>query len=86
MLELVSLVTPVNVASIVKSLPDGWLADIRADIDSAPTTDWSTFRIVIGGTFSMTAEQYNAWIDKQVAAYRTGVESLRTFLVGDDFR
>lgn len=85
MLKLISMVTPENVASTVKSLPDDLLADVRVDIDSAPTNDWSTFRIAIGGTFSMSAEQYDQWIDKQVADYRTGVESLRAFLNGNDF-
>ena len=64
-------------------LSDDWLADVRSNIDTAPTDDWSTFRIAQGGTFVMSTEQYDEYdemLKKQVGDYRNGVESLRAFL------
>ncbi len=85
LLCLISLVTPANVASTVQMLSDDWLADVRSDIGTAPTDDWSTFRIVQAGAFVMSAEQYDEMLNKQVADYRTGVESLRAFLDDNGF-
>jgi len=70
----------VNASETISSLPDEWLADIHAEVESASSEDWSEFRIFSPGAYvNVTGEQMKQWQNDKILAYRTGIESLRVY-------
>ena len=51
LLRLVSALDPSNVADVLDALPSQWCHDLRAETQSAPTDDWSGFRIISPGSY-----------------------------------
>jgi hypothetical protein len=83
--HLVSCINAHNVAGVFTNLSSDWQTDVRREIAAAPTKNWDDFRILSIATW------VNAKLDdvqqhqrKQKAEYRSGVETLRAFLDGND--
>ena len=85
LIRLVSALTPTNVSVALDALPSEWRADLRAETESAPTDDWSGFRIVSRGLYvNVTAEQVEQMERDNIAAYRLGIATLRAYFDGDE--
>ena len=84
LLRLVSALTPTNVSGALDALSTEWQADLRAEAESAPTDDWSGFRIVSPGAYvNVTAEQFEQMERDSIAAYRSGIATLRAYFGGN---
>lgn len=82
---LVSALEPSNVADALDSLPPQWRDDLRAETESAPTDDWSGVRIISPGSYvNVTSEQFEQIERNKIAAYRSGISTLRSYFDGND--
>ena len=81
--RLVSALTPTNVNDTLRKLSNEWREDLRADTESAPTDDWSEFRIISSATLVNATDQQLEHMDRDnVAAYRSGIATLRAYFDG----
>ena len=85
LLHLVSAMTPTNVSDALDTLSSEWQADLRAETESAPTDDWSGFRIISFGSYvNVTDKQFEQMERDNIAAYRSGIAILRAYFGGND--
>ena len=85
LLRLVSALEPSNVADVLDTLPPQWRDDLREETESAPTDDWCGFRIISPGSYvNVTPEQFEQMERDKIAAYRSGIATLRSYFDGND--